>query len=86
MPPREWNTFADPQVGRPLVVLGALHRPLLLGGRARENGAGRGTQVPRYEGVREVADHRPGRRHVPVGPLTGCRFDGGWGEASGSAW
>jgi hypothetical protein len=39
--------------------------------------------VPRYEGVREVADHRPGRRDVPVRPLTGCRFDGGWGKRAG---
>lgn len=39
--------------------------------------------MPRYEGVREVANHRPGRRDVPVRPLTGCRFDRGWGKRAG---
>lgn len=39
--------------------------------------------MPRYAGVREVANHRPGRRDVPVRLLTGCRFDGGWGKRAG---
>ena len=30
-PPRAWKAFAAPQVGRPFVVLRAIHRPLLIG-------------------------------------------------------